>query len=53
MVTVWTPKASAELKKAFEYICQDSPKNAEKVISTIVDIAGKIARQPAMFPVDK
>jgi addiction module RelE/StbE family toxin len=53
MVTVWTPKASAELKKAFEYISQDSPTNALKVISTIVDIADKIALQPEKFPVDK
>jgi addiction module RelE/StbE family toxin len=53
MVTVWTPKASAELKKAFEYIYQDSPTNAKKVISTIVDIADKIAQQPARFPIDK
>ena len=53
MVTVWTPKASAELKKAFEYISQDSPTNALRVISTIVDIADKIALQPEIFPVDK
>ena len=53
MVTVWTPKASAELKKAFEYINQDSPTNALKVISVIIDIADKIALHPEMFPVDK
>lgn len=53
MVTVWTPQASAELKKAFEYIKQDSPANALKVISVIVDIADKIALHPEMFPVDR
>ncbi|MBO9154926.1 type II toxin-antitoxin system RelE/ParE family toxin [Chitinophaga sp. GCM10012297] len=53
MVTVWTPKASVELNKAFKYINQDSPANARKVISTILDIADKIALQPEMFPVDK
>lgn len=53
MVTVWTPKASAELKKAFKYISVDSPTNAKKVISVLLDIADKIAMQPEMFPPDK
>lgn len=53
MVTVWTSKASDELKKAFKYIHEDSPTNAKKVISVLLDIADKIAKQPEMFPPDK
>ena len=39
MVTVWTPQAIAELKKAYKYISQDSPQNAKKVVDEIVDLA--------------
>lgn len=33
MVTVWTPQAIAELRKAYDYISKDSPQNARKVIN--------------------
>ncbi|MBX3241391.1 MAG: type II toxin-antitoxin system RelE/ParE family toxin [Chitinophagaceae bacterium] len=53
MVTVWASQAAAELKKAFAYIYEDSPKNATKVVTTLLDIADKIAAHPEMFPPDK
>ena len=53
MVTVWTPQAIAELKKAFEYISQDSPQNANNVIDEIITLADKLPEQPEMFPPDK
>lgn len=53
MVTVWTPQAIAELKKAFEYIGQDSPQNAQKFVDEITTLADKIPEHPEMFPPDK
>ena len=31
MVAVWSKQAQVELAKAYQYICDDSPKNAAKV----------------------
>lgn len=53
MVTVWTPTAIAELKKAFEYISQDSLQSAKKVVDEITTLADKLPEQPEMFPPDK
>lgn len=53
MATVWTPQAIAELKKAFEYIDQDSPQNAQKLVDEITTLADKIPEHPEMFPPDK
>jgi plasmid stabilization system protein ParE len=53
MVTVWTPQASAELRKAYDYISKDSPQNARKVVEEIARIADKLPTQPEMFPPDK
>lgn len=53
MVTVWTPQAITELRKAFEYISQDSPQNANNVIDEIIALADKLPEQPEMFPPDK
>jgi addiction module RelE/StbE family toxin len=53
MVTVWTPQAIAELKKAYKYISQDSPQNAKKVLDEIIALADRLPEQPEMFPPDK
>jgi plasmid stabilization system protein ParE len=53
MVTVWTPQAISELKKAYKYINQDSPQNAKKVVDEITILADKLPDQPEMFPPDK
>jgi plasmid stabilization system protein ParE len=53
MVTVWTPQASAELKKAYDYISKDSPRNAIKVVEELTAIADRLPSQPEMFPADK
>jgi len=53
MVTVWTPTAIAELRKAFEYISQDSLQNARKVVDEITTLADKLPEQPEKFPPDK
>ena len=53
MVTVWTPQAIAELRKAYDYISKDSPQNARKVIDELTRIADQLPAQPDMFPADK
>ena len=53
MVTVWTPQAIAELRKAFDYISKDSPLNARKVVEELTAIADRLPAQPEMFPPDK
>jgi plasmid stabilization system protein ParE len=53
MVTVWTPQAIAELRKAYDYISKDSPQNARKVVDELTRIADQLPAQPEMFPVDK
>jgi plasmid stabilization system protein ParE len=39
MVTVWTPRAIVELRKAYDYISKDSPQNAGKVVDELTRIA--------------
>ena len=53
MVTVWTPRAIAELRKAYDYISKDSPQNARKVVDELTRIADQLPAQPEMFPADK
>ncbi|HEY4063874.1 MAG TPA: type II toxin-antitoxin system RelE/ParE family toxin [Puia sp.] len=53
MVTVWTPQAIAELRKAYDYISKDSPQNARKVVEELTAIADRLPTQPEMFPPDK
>jgi plasmid stabilization system protein ParE len=53
MVTVWTPQAITELRKTYDYISKDSPKNARNVVDEITRIADQLPDQPEMFPPDK
>jgi plasmid stabilization system protein ParE len=53
MVTVWTSHAKAALRQAYDYIYQDSPKNAAKVIADIVDQTIELTKNPGFFPPDK
>ena len=53
MVTVWSDHAKGELKRAYDYILQDSPQNAAKVRDEIIDISIELAKHPERFPPDK
>ena len=53
MVTVWTPQAITELRKAYDYISKDSPQSARKVVDELTRIADQLPAQPEMFPADK
>ena len=45
--------AKVQLKKAYEYIRQDSPQNAEKVRAKILVSISKLAGKPTRHPKDK
>lgn len=53
VAVVWTPKAIAELRKAYDYICKDSPQNAKKVVDELILLTDQLSLQPEMFPPDK
>lgn len=45
MVTVWTPQAIAELRKAYDHISKDSPQSARKVVDELTAIADRLPAQ--------
>jgi len=53
MVTVWSKRAIAELRKAYLYIQMDSVQNAEIVRDDIVDQTIDLCNYPTKFPPDK
>lgn len=53
MVTIWSLKAQMQLRKAFEYIYKDSPKNAQKVKDEIIELSISLVEHPERFPPDK
>ncbi|MFC0518630.1 type II toxin-antitoxin system RelE/ParE family toxin [Mucilaginibacter angelicae] len=53
MVTIWSKKAMAELKKAYLYILLDSMQNAEIVRDEIIDVTMELPKHPEKYPLDK
>lgn len=53
MVAVWSKRARVELAKAYEYIYEDSPKNAAKVRDEIIDTTIDLPKHPEFYPPDK
>ncbi len=53
MVTIWTLRAEAQLMKAYLYIHEDSPQNAQWVKDQIVDLSLELPKNPERFPLDK
>jgi plasmid stabilization system protein ParE len=52
-ILVWTKESSKQLKAIFEFISEDSPKNAFKVIIDIATSAENLISNPQFFPPDK
>ena len=50
---VWTNQAQLQMRKAYEYICEDSPKNAFKVLESIIAAVNKASAYPEIYPPDK
>ncbi|MBX2966524.1 MAG: type II toxin-antitoxin system RelE/ParE family toxin [Cyclobacteriaceae bacterium] len=53
MVVVWSKRARAALRKVHEYIAQESPKNAARVINEIIDTTLELPENPEKYPPDK
>ena len=53
MVIVWENQVKQDLRKAYEYILQDSHKNAVKIRKEIVDAVLSILPHPEKHPLDK
>jgi plasmid stabilization system protein ParE len=53
LLVVWGKSAEMSLKKAYLYINEDSPKNAEKVKNDIFESTRSLAKQPEKHPLDK
>ena len=53
MVVVWSKLAETELKKVHKYISLDSPQNAKKVVTDIIDATIVLAKNPEKYSPDK
>ena len=53
MVVVWSKQARIELRKAYDYILQDSPQSAAKVRDEIIDMTIALLNHPEKHPPDK
>jgi plasmid stabilization system protein ParE len=52
-MVIWSKAAGVQLKKAFHFISNESPQNAEKIISKIIDISMGLSKNPERYPADK
>jgi plasmid stabilization system protein ParE len=50
---VWTKRSQRQMKSAFDYIYQDSPHGANKVLEDIAAQVVKAASNPEMYSLDK
>lgn len=50
---VWTKRSQQHMKDVFDYICNDSPKNAQKVLEGIIGAAEKAIANPEIYNADK
>jgi len=50
---VWSKPAELNLDQIYEYISTDSPQNASRIISEIVDQADSISAHPEKYPPDR
>lgn len=53
VAVVWSKRAKTALKKAYEYIQQDSPQNAAKVVEEIIDLTLSLPNHPEKYQPDK
>jgi len=50
---VWSPIARTSLRKAYEWIKEDSPTYAEKVKNTILKMIEELPGSPTRYPLDR
>ena len=52
-MVIWSKTAQMQLQKAFHFISNESPQNAEKIINKIIDISIGLSKHPEIYPADK
>ena len=52
-MVIWSKTAQVQLKKAFNFISDESPQNAEKIINKIIDTSIGLPKHPEKYPPDK
>lgn len=52
-MVIWSKAAKVQLQKAFNFIPNDSPQNAEKIINKIIDITIGLSKHSEIYPTDK
>ena len=52
-IIVWTKRSQQHMREAFEYISNDSPKNASRVLDDIIEAANKAIPNPEIYAADK
>ena len=52
-MVIWSKAARIQLQKAFAFISNDSPQNAEKVITEIIDTTIALSKYPEKYPTDR
>jgi plasmid stabilization system protein ParE len=52
-IVVWSFRASNSFRKVYEFICQDSYSNAEKVRTGIIKVIDSLPDNPEKYPPDK
>jgi plasmid stabilization system protein ParE len=50
---VWTKRSLQQMKQLYDYISNDSPKNASKVLDDIATAINKATTNPEVYPADK
>lgn len=53
MVIRWSKIAELQLRKIYNFIKEDSPANAAKVVTGLIELSESLAVYPGRFPADK
>ncbi len=48
----WSPQALDDLKQIYDYIYEQSPKGADTVFDTLLDLGDSLEALPERFPID-
>jgi toxin ParE1/3/4 len=52
MIVIWSQEARKSLSEIYNYIFEDSPQNAEKVLNKIIDLAESLQDERYEYSID-
>ncbi len=52
MIVIWSHEAKKSLSEIYNYIFEDSPQNAEKVLNKIIDVAELLQNERYEYSID-